>query len=371
MNRESLSLHIEEVTTGRGLEALVPEWSALWARSPSATPFQTPEWLLPWWRHIGRGELLVITVRCEGRLVGLAPLFIDDGPGYDGPACCNRRIALLGSGITDYLDVLFEPDAAPAGTAAVFRYLLRERARWELCDLREIRTTSPLLGCTLSHGLSARIRPLEACPVLELPESIEALRSGISAAQRVRVDRARRAVDSAGSVLIESAREETTDEFLDDFFGLSYSRRTGEGESAPGEDGATELFHRVAAYPLQRRAYLRLYRLRVNGSTAAVVYGLRGRDAFYCYRVRTNPVFSRLSPGIVLIDHAIEEAIAEGMREFDFLRGREKLKYLWGACDRMNYRITIDHLPLAAPRSAEGALSAAAVLSGRLQENGL
>jgi len=35
---------------------------------------------------------------------------------------------------------------------------------------------------------------------------------------------------------------------------------------------------------------------------------------------------------------AIEAAIAEGAREFHFLRGREAYKYEWGAVDRWNRR---------------------------------
>jgi hypothetical protein len=57
-----------------GLAALRPEWRALWRRCPAATPFQSPAWLLPWWRHLGGGELLAIAVRDGERLVGDGPL---------------------------------------------------------------------------------------------------------------------------------------------------------------------------------------------------------------------------------------------------------------------------------------------------------
>jgi hypothetical protein len=39
---------VEEITTMDALERLRWEWSELWTRSPAATPFQSPEWLLPW-----------------------------------------------------------------------------------------------------------------------------------------------------------------------------------------------------------------------------------------------------------------------------------------------------------------------------------
>jgi len=43
-------LEVEEVTTSAEVEALAPAWDDLWRRAPGATPFQSPAWLLPWWR---------------------------------------------------------------------------------------------------------------------------------------------------------------------------------------------------------------------------------------------------------------------------------------------------------------------------------
>ena len=47
-----------------------------------------------------------------------------------------------------------------------------------------------------------------------------------------------------------------------------------------------------------------------------------------------DPSQPRLSPGVQIIAHAIEQAIAEGATSFDFLRGGESYKYAWGAVDR-------------------------------------
>src|SRR2546423_3268063 len=64
---------VEELTTTAALESLQPEWDRLWSRSPRATPFQSPAWLLPWWRHVGCGQLMALAVHsCESpELVGL------------------------------------------------------------------------------------------------------------------------------------------------------------------------------------------------------------------------------------------------------------------------------------------------------------
>src|SRR5438477_12347859 len=90
---------VDVITTIEQLEELEPEWLELWQRAPDATPFQSPAWLLPWWAHFGSHELSVITVRENGRLSGIAPLYVlredDESVGM-----------LLGTGTSDYLDVV-------------------------------------------------------------------------------------------------------------------------------------------------------------------------------------------------------------------------------------------------------------------------
>jgi len=40
---------IEEICELAVLVSLADEWWDLWHRSPAATPFQSPAWLLAWW----------------------------------------------------------------------------------------------------------------------------------------------------------------------------------------------------------------------------------------------------------------------------------------------------------------------------------
>src|SRR3954465_2286394 len=64
----SPDLTTETVQTVEHLVRLLPQWWALWDRCPSATPFQSPAWLPPWWRVFQPGELLIVTVRQDDRL---------------------------------------------------------------------------------------------------------------------------------------------------------------------------------------------------------------------------------------------------------------------------------------------------------------
>src|SRR5207253_426036 len=65
---------VEEVTRLDVLERLAPEWEALWRALPRPTPFQSPAWLITWWRHLGQGRLWTLALRTSApdcQFVGL------------------------------------------------------------------------------------------------------------------------------------------------------------------------------------------------------------------------------------------------------------------------------------------------------------
>lgn len=152
-------LEVEEVVSLRGLEQLQGEWRWLWARCPGATPFQRPEWLLPWYRHFGprfsSQPPWVVTLRSEGRLVGLAPLVIREEDGA-------RVVRLPGEGSSDALDVLMDPELAPHGVWTLFDWLDRNGERWDTCVFEKLRESSPLLYTPVPPGWGERTEAWEA-----------------------------------------------------------------------------------------------------------------------------------------------------------------------------------------------------------------
>ena len=62
------------------LDALLPEWTALYEASGSRNPFADPRWLTVWARHYaGDAKLETIVARDRGELVGVAPFYRGSG----------------------------------------------------------------------------------------------------------------------------------------------------------------------------------------------------------------------------------------------------------------------------------------------------
>ena len=141
------ALDVEVITTTAELEALEPEWLALWRQCPAATPFQSPAWLIPWWRHLGQGDLWVLALRHRGRLAGLAPLYR-----YRRPGASRLEVFLIGIATTDYLDALFAPGYERTGAVAVFAHLDGARHRWDVCNLQQLQPASALCWAPAPAG---------------------------------------------------------------------------------------------------------------------------------------------------------------------------------------------------------------------------
>lgn len=321
--RELRIVGLQCVSRLEDLVALREEWSDLWDRCPGATPFQSPEWAVPWWRHLGRGRLRVLLHRSEGRLTGLAPLYVSP----------LGRVRLLGTGNTDYLDFLADP-GCPEALPALLTSALRLGTA---CDFQQLSPASDLLRAgTPERGMATALRQ-EPCPVLPLPASAEDWWSGLPARLRSNLRYCRRRLEREGGAT-EQATAEGLPEAMDALFRLHEARWRKRRLPGVFRSARVQAFHHEAAGGFLRRGWLRLYTLRQGGEIRAALYCFSARGRTYYYAGGFDPGLARLSPGTVLTGHAIEQAVREGCTEFDFLRGDEPYKYAWGAVDRWNHR---------------------------------
>ncbi len=319
---------IEEITTAAELETLAPAWHDLWSRAPAATPFHSPAWLVPWWREIGGGDLRVLVARQDERLVGLLPLYLQHE--RDG-----GKLLPLGIAISDYLDGLFAAGSGLEVAAAILRRLA-DRDDWQACELHPLRAGSPLLAAR-APGCRDESLAFEPCQVLDVPPGARDLREVIPSGMRAKFRQAERRAAKAGRVRLETATAASLAEILEALFRLHAAR--WDSRDAPGvlADPAIRRFHRAAAPQLLAAGLLRLHALRLDDEIIAVVYALSAKDRAYCYLSGFDPAFGAISPGTLTVGHTIREALGEGARAIDFLRGREPFKARWGAREQPCY----------------------------------
>lgn len=337
---------VEEITTTHALERLGSEWSALWAGDARATPFQSPQWLIPWWRHVGCGALWTLALRDPSpsrRLVGVVPFYV-----FTAPDATKRQVFPLGIATTDYLDGVFAVGWESSCVDAALAHLLAHSADWDECEMPQLRAQSPLLSRHPPVTWSDTIEEADPCPVLALAAASGGLPDSLPRNIVQNLAYYRRRAHRIGLLQAEVADTESLHELHDAWLGLHAARWSARAEAGVLSDDAVRRWHADALPRLLKLGVLRLRALRLDGKIIAVCHVLasesrRQKRAHYYYLGGFDPAYSSLSPGTLLVGHAIEEAVREGAEEFDFLRGREAYKYLWGAKDRPTYRRRLRH----------------------------
>lgn len=304
------------------LAALMPEWAALWARDGTATPFQHPAWLVPWWRQFGPdGRLAGAAVRgwTSGELAGFLPGYV-----YLEESSGKRVLLLAGAGTSDYLGGVF----ASAGTADTALRSVLAVAGWDAVRWQQLRAGSALLQAGEACGLATS--GAEPCAVVDV-------RRELPAKLRVNLNRYGRLAGTVGAVQCRMAA--TGEEALADFevlVRLHSVRWRERGEEGVLHDPRVLAHHRESLPLLVGAGLLRMFRLTIGGATAGVLYGLADGPGvrerrLYLYLIGFEARFGAVSPGSLLVRAAWEQARREGAAGLDLLRGGEGYKRHWGA----------------------------------------
>jgi CelD/BcsL family acetyltransferase involved in cellulose biosynthesis len=290
--------------------------------------FQRPEWIVAWCRAFGTGALRTVALRRAGRLVGLAPLHVRRQGGA-------RVLELLGTGVSDYPDVLIDPHCAPEATRALFRWIA-EDAAFDSCAFDCLRADSVLLHAPAPRRFHDGVEHAEVAPALDLRAGLTAWLADLPRVVRTNL---RRGWNRASRIGLERDHGDgDRDEYLTALVALHGARWNARGEAGVLATAETQAFHRAVIAAFGARGMLAFRGLRSAGRLVAVVYAFRDRDCERLYLSGFDPELAHSSVGTLAVHHAIECAAERGAHEVDFMRGAEAYKYAWGARDRLLYR---------------------------------
>ena len=317
------------------LAALAPQWWELWRRCPSATPFQSPAWLLSWWEAFAPGQLLCGVAYAGGKMKALFPFYLEETEG-------RPRLLPIGISLSDYLDVLVDPQCPEAPQAVADKMC---EARWLNWSFEDMPPGASARHLRLPRSCCEILAMQEACPVIHLRGGRD-LEGCVPARRRRQLRRARVIAAGLGEIRVFRC-EEDSQYFLDVLFALHRARWREREQAGVLDDPRVQNLHEKALPRLAAGGLARCYVLALDRRPVGAYYGFLDRGRAYAYLGGFDPAFADASPGAILIGQAIADAIEEGVSEFHFLRGREAYKYGWGAVDRWNHhrvweRVLID-----------------------------
>jgi pimeloyl-ACP methyl ester carboxylesterase len=314
-------------------------WAALVARSDESELGVHPDWVLPWWETFGStgARSLRVLALFEGpEMVGLAPLVAR--PHRYRPGIPFRRLEALASGedeadeiCTDYLGVVAstgrEAEVARAVTEALGSGGL---GAWDELVLPALRGDRPLPDllrrAAEERGLLATLAPQGAAPFISLPATWEAYLAQLKPQKRSQLKKALKKLESWGGE-VALHRVKTHAELAEGKRVLESLHRQRWGGEGVYRSARYRAFHDRVMPALLDRGALELGWLCARGEPVAAFYNIawNGRVLHYQSGRRTD-VPDDVRVGVTMHALLVQDAIARGMREYDFLAGVSQYK---------------------------------------------
>ena len=217
--------------------------------------------------------------------------------------------------------------------------------QWDVLELLSLSGDAPaaqtFLAALAAVGMPPQVALFARCPFAELPGSYEQYLRGrgsnLRAQLRSKEKKLRR--DCPATQFGRVHTEAELDPAFDALVRLHQSRWTARGELGAFGNPAFVEFHRACARDALRRGKLRLYHLRVADEYAAAFYCFREGARLFYYNAGFDERWAKYSVGMLILGHAVEQSIAEGVTELDFLQGEEGYKEHWMTGCREDVRV--------------------------------
>ncbi len=327
-DRQSSTLHIQTIQTSEEFRSLQDRWNTLLSESPGDGIFLRWEWLWAWWKAYKEKNytLSILLVFRGNDLIGIAPFYIVNC--LFGNIFPVRRLMLLGtregSVISEYMDIIYRSGDAEAVMQGVSKFIEQEN----ICDdiyLQKIDTSSktiPLLRqMANSMKLFYVIQEEVESPYINLTANYEDFLSNLSSSMRHKIRNNRMKLEKYPEVGFRKTSNIL--ELEADFKELvRLHQDRWESRQFPGSFSEKKftLFHKMVMQDMLKNGYLELRFLSVNGKNIAALYNIKYRNKIYFYQGGTDISFDKsITPGLLLHSYCIEEAISEGLKEYDLL----------------------------------------------------
>lgn len=334
-------MNISVISTHKEFLELEEDWKNIFDQSGTKNIFVSWEWCSLWWKHYGRNqELLILAVKDEDEIIGIAPLMVSKG---DPLTLWKPKVNFLGGNLADYIDFLILRNNKEVIKTII--YYLINLADWGVIDFKRIPEYSPNLipikECIFSLYYRSVIKISSISPVVKIQGSWDDYYRSLNKGLRQDIRTAYNKFKLLGEVSYEDYTENPGKALLDVFFGMHKKRQTCKLGQSPFEAQTTRDFFYDLAAIFTKLRWADISALKINERIFSVVFALRYKEIFYYWIPVFDPESSKYSPGKIHIHALLKRAFDQQFKEFDLMRGDEAYKYKWSNKTFNSYELKI------------------------------
>jgi CelD/BcsL family acetyltransferase involved in cellulose biosynthesis len=340
-------LTVEEIHSPDALAALGPAWDALAKEARLSHPFVSHLWTRTFWEAFGGSARLMVLVVHDGpRVVAIAPLARSTRRVLGLP---YRVIGTIRNPHSPRCDLLVA-DRAEEACDAILGHLIGHAASWDVLELAHLPARSAAFAAMRASagraGLKTGVRDLGGSPFITLPERWDGFMTSLPTRHRANLRSRRGRLERIGPVRLENITRGVSGRDVEDAFRLEAAAWKGSAGSAIVSDASTSQFYRALAARADALGWLVLQFLTVGGKRVAAAFTLRYANRVHVLKSGYDPDFSAYSPGNLLCQLALEDAVGDGLQEYDFLGDSDPWKMVWTSSVRPHRWLYVfpDHL---------------------------
>lgn len=349
---------VEVIDKFPDFEELQSDWDAAYSADPDATFFLSWKFMSIWLSRENpsgdgsSGRWLILVARDEQaphRRVAFLPLRI----GHRArPGAASIEMSMGGRKYADYTGLVARSEHRERAVTALLEHV--KSIPWQTWLLEYLRLPAGEIDRWLAHmppaefeirRLSTTNRGAEAqkdiCPFIPLPADWDTyLAERLGKSTRRRLTRELRLLEGENALRISHAGPETIERDIKILLHLWQDRwRDHKG---------SRLQSTINVIGVMLMRFFRVGNLflpvlwedrKPVGALGFIVD--REKQAMHCLITARDPAFERASPGTLLHAHAIQQAIGRSFRTYDFMRGNEPYKYMFGVEERRLGNIAI------------------------------
>ncbi|MFP4082229.1 MAG: GNAT family N-acetyltransferase [Candidatus Aminicenantes bacterium] len=321
-------MEVEAVHDFRNFQKIGREWNGLLASSEENSVFLTHQWFCTWWKCFSEGKSLQVLLFKDGagKLVATAPLMKEK----------NTLRFMASREVTDYCDFIVCKGMARELYGHLMDFLEDRYRHTEKIVLLNIKSRSSTLDflprLASKYNFSCSSYASEVAPLLELPSSYEEFLKLLARKNRHELRRKIRRINELDGVkMLRITGQKNLTEAVESFIRLH--RKSSSSKQAFWEKKGVACFFRELLFQFSSKGWVEMNSLMYKEDIMASLITFLYQDRILFYNIAYNTEYAQYSPGIYLFDWNIKNAILQGRKTADFLRGREKYKYYLGAKD--------------------------------------
>lgn len=329
-------MRVERISDVKSFQKIRTNWSKLLLSSEENSIFLTHEWFYSWWECFSEGKSLEIFLFKDeqGAPIGIAPLMAEG----------NALRFIASQEVTDYCDFILVKGRAQEFYENLLDYLRIHYSSLKRIELINLKSSSPTLAflprLAPKHNFCCSFSEIGAAPTLKLPSSYEDFLRLLSRKNRHELRRKLRRMDNLqGIKTVKVIDPKSLQTSIETFVGL-HRRSSPSKEEFWKRKGMVNFFREII-FQFSPKRWVELIFLFYGEEIMASLLNFTYGDQIYFYNIAYDKNYAWYSPGLFLFNHCLKQAIIEEKKKADFLRGREKYKYYFGAKESKIFHLSL------------------------------